>query len=77
MGLLALLNARTSFDELGTDHLCLPTATTSLAWAKTSKSTGVLAARSATTDSTQGGMVHDLGPRRAIVELSRGGPPSS
>ncbi|KAF8878734.1 hypothetical protein BD779DRAFT_1474645 [Infundibulicybe gibba] len=56
MGLLALLNARTSLDELGTDHLCLPTATTSLAWARTSKSAGVPATRSALTGSTQEGM---------------------
>ncbi|KAF8882407.1 hypothetical protein BD779DRAFT_927840 [Infundibulicybe gibba] len=73
----ALLNARTNLDELGTDNLCLPTATTSLAWARTPKSTGISGTRSAITDSTRGCMVHDLGPRRATVDLSRGDLPSS
>ncbi|KAF8874127.1 hypothetical protein BD779DRAFT_1704003 [Infundibulicybe gibba] len=61
MGLLALLNARTRLDELDTDHLCLPTATISLEWARTSKSAGIPVAHSVTTGSTQGGMVHDSG----------------
>ncbi|KAF8878728.1 hypothetical protein BD779DRAFT_1803572 [Infundibulicybe gibba] len=41
MGLLALLNARTSLDELDTDHLCLPTVTTSMTWARSFKSAGI------------------------------------
>ncbi|KAF8874128.1 hypothetical protein BD779DRAFT_1678870 [Infundibulicybe gibba] len=54
MGLLALLNARTSLDESNTDHLSLPTA--SPARMSTSRSIGSLAARSATTGSSQGDM---------------------
>ncbi|KAF8873579.1 hypothetical protein BD779DRAFT_262606 [Infundibulicybe gibba] len=56
-GLLALLNARTSLDELNTDNLSLPTA--SLVWMRTSRSTGIPATRGAVTGGTQGDVVHD------------------
>ncbi|KAF8873588.1 hypothetical protein BD779DRAFT_1805211 [Infundibulicybe gibba] len=62
LGLLAFLNARTGLDELDTDHLCLPTVTTSLVWARSSKSAEVPVTHSGST----------LGDERATVELSRG-----
>ncbi|KAF8882470.1 hypothetical protein BD779DRAFT_1802347 [Infundibulicybe gibba] len=57
MGLLALLNARTRLDKLNTGHPSLPTITTSLAWARPSRSIGIPTTRSAPTGSTQRG--HD------------------
>ncbi|KAF8874117.1 hypothetical protein BD779DRAFT_1476649 [Infundibulicybe gibba] len=56
-GLLALLNARTSLDELDTDNLSLPTA--SLVWMRTSRSIGTPATRSAVTGGTHVDAIHD------------------